>query len=57
MKKLYVKVGDIVKVIVGVDKGKIGEVSWIMIYNSKIIVKDINFKMKYVKLKVEGEIG
>ncbi|CAM6113923.1 unnamed protein product [Calypogeia fissa] len=54
---LHVKVGDTVQVIAGVDKKKVGEVVKIFTHNSKIVVKNINFKTKHVKGKAEGESG
>ncbi|PKU75996.1 50S ribosomal protein L24, chloroplastic [Dendrobium catenatum] len=55
--KMHVKVGDTVKIIAGDDKGKVGEITRIFRHNSKIVVKDINFKTKHMKSKEQGEPG
>jgi ribosomal protein L24 len=54
---LHVKVGDTVQVIAGSDKKKVGEVVKIFTHNSKIVVKNINFKTKHIKGRAEGESG
>ncbi|KAE8734920.1 50S ribosomal protein L24 [Hibiscus syriacus] len=53
--KMHVKVGDIIKVISGRDKGKIGEISKTFKHNSTIVVKDINLKTKHMKSREEGQ--
>ncbi|XP_044472851.1 50S ribosomal protein L24, chloroplastic [Mangifera indica] len=55
--KMHVKVGDMVKVIAGNDKGKIGEITKVFKHNSTVIVKDMNLKTKHVKKGEEDEQG
>ncbi|XP_031263470.1 50S ribosomal protein L24, chloroplastic [Pistacia vera] len=55
--KMHVKLGDMVKVIAGNDKGKTGEITKVFKHNSTVIVKDINLKTKHVKKKEEDEQG
>lgn len=55
--KIHVKVGDMVKVIAGNDKGKTGEITKVFKHNSTVIVKDINLKTKHVKKREEDEQG
>ncbi|GKV45762.1 hypothetical protein SLEP1_g52811 [Rubroshorea leprosula] len=55
--KMHVKVGDMVQVISGRDRGKIGEITEIFKHNSTVIVKDINLKTKHQKSKEESEPG
>ncbi|KAJ0045436.1 hypothetical protein Pint_04314 [Pistacia integerrima] len=57
LRKMHVKVGDMVKVIAGNDKGKTGEITKVFKHNSTVIVKDINLKTKHVKKKEEDEQG
>lgn len=47
---LYVKIGDIVYVILGKDKKKIGKVLKVFFKKGKIIVEGINIVIKYLKL-------
>jgi len=53
----HVKQGDMVKVISGKDKGKIGEVTKIIKSENKVVVKEINIKRKHVKPRKEGDVG
>ena len=55
--KIHVKIGDIVKIISGFDKGKIGEVIKIYRNSGKIIVKGVNFKFKHTKPNTDNEVG
>jgi large subunit ribosomal protein L24 len=54
---LQIKKGDIIKVISGRDKGKIGEIIQILRTTNQVIVKNVNIKKKHVKPKKEGEVG
>jgi large subunit ribosomal protein L24 len=56
-KNLHVKTGDIVKVISGFDKNKIGEITKIYRNTGKILVKGVNFKFKHIKPNTENEVG
>lgn len=53
----HVKQGDMVKVISGKDKGKIGEVTKIIKSENKVVVKEINIRRKHVKPRKEGDVG
>ena len=55
--KLNIKVGDIIKVISGSDKNKIGKILKIYYKTGKILVKGINFKCKHLKPNNENEVG
>nr|YP_010338502.1 ribosomal protein L24 [Rhodaphanes brevistipitata]UNJ18452.1 ribosomal protein L24 [Rhodaphanes brevistipitata] len=55
--KMHVKVGDIVKIIAGKEKGKTGKVLQVFTKTSHILVEGINFKTKHQKPKQEGEKG
>lgn len=55
--KMYVKKGDIIQVIFGKDKGKVGEVLCIIFSYSQVVVKGVNICIKYVKFCQEGEFG
>jgi large subunit ribosomal protein L24 len=54
---IHVKKGDLVQVITGKDKGKVGEVLRTFPKDSKVIVKDVNIKTKHIKPQQEGESG
>ncbi|CCH66358.1 LSU ribosomal protein L24p (L26e) [Richelia intracellularis HH01] len=55
--KMHVKTGDMVQVISGKDKGKVGEVMRALPQISRVIVKGVNIKTKHVKPQAEGESG
>jgi len=55
MKKI--KIGDKVKVILGGDKGQIGEVKSVLNKKHKIIVEGINKKIKHVKPSQNEQVG
>jgi len=55
--KMHVKKGDLVQVIAGRDKGKVGEILKSIPEASKIVVKGVNFRTKHVKPRQEGEAG
>ena len=60
MKKIsafHVRKGDMIKIISGKDKGKIGEITKILRQSGQVIVKDTNVKKKHLKPKKEGEVG
>lgn len=54
---MYVKMNDKVVVIAGADKGKVTNVVEVFIKIGEVFCKDVNVKMKYVKLCGEGEMG
>ena len=56
-KKVHVKVGDIVTIISGSEKKKIGEIIKLDKNTGKLIIKGINFKFKHVKPLKENDIG
>nr|YP_010335776.1 ribosomal protein L24 [Chroothece richteriana]UNJ14182.1 ribosomal protein L24 [Chroothece richteriana] len=53
----HVKVGDLVKVISGKEKGNIGKIIKILFKKRSIIVEGINFKTRHQKSSQEGEKG
>ena len=55
--KIHVKIGDVVTIISGYHRNKIGEVLKINKKTGKIIIKGINFKFKHVKPNTENEVG
>lgn len=55
--KRHVKIGDIVTIISGFHKNKIGQIIKINPKTGKLIVKGINLKFKHVKPTTENEIG
>nr|YP_010330316.1 ribosomal protein L24 [Rhodella violacea]UNJ18032.1 ribosomal protein L24 [Rhodella violacea] len=55
--KFHIRKGDIVKIISGNDKGKIGEVIELIKPKEQVIVKGINIKIKHKKSNREGELG
>lgn len=55
--KVYIKIGDNVRIISGFHKNETGQVLSINKKTGKIIVKGINFKFKHIKPRTENEIG
>ena len=55
--KLNIKVGDIIKVISGSDRNKIGKILKIYSKTGKILVEGVNFKFKHLKPNNENEVG
>ena len=55
--KIFIKVGDEVKVISGFHKDESGEVLKINRKTGKILIKGINLKFKHIKPTTENEIG
>jgi len=55
--KMHVKKGDLVQVVAGRDKGKVGEILKSIPEASKVVVKGVNFRTKHVKPRQEGEAG
>lgn len=55
--KMHVKKGDIVQIISGKEKGKVGEIVRAIPKTSQVIVKDANVKTKHVKPRQDGESG
>lgn len=55
--KIHVKKGDMVRVIAGDDKGKIGKVIKIIRKKQKIIVEKINLKTKHKQPKNDTDTG
>lgn len=53
----HVKQGDMVKVISGKDKGKIGEITKVIKNENRVVVKEVNVKRKHVKPRKEGDVG
>lgn len=57
MQKYNIKVGDIVQVISGFDKKKIGKIIKLNRKTGKIIVEGINLRYKHIKPKTDKDIG
>jgi large subunit ribosomal protein L24 len=55
--KMHVKLGDKVKVITGKDKGKTGTILKTFRDKGKVIVQDINMKIKHTRPDQEGGTG
>ena len=55
--KVYIKIGDNVRIISGFHKNETGQVLSINKKTGKIIVKGINFKFKHIKPRTENEVG
>ena len=55
--KLPFKTGDTVKIISGFFKNEVGEIIKVNPKTGKIIIKDINLKLKHLKSNNENEIG
>jgi large subunit ribosomal protein L24 len=47
--KMHVRIGDIVMVISGLDKGKIGKIIKVFIKKGKVLVEGINVVIKHLK--------
>ena len=56
-KKLHVKLGQKIKVISGVDKGKIGLIKKVLRSKSKVVVEGINIRFKHIKSNRPGQTG
>jgi large subunit ribosomal protein L24 len=54
---IHIKKGDIVKIISGKDKGKIGEIIQLLKPINQVIVKETNIKIKHIKPAKQGEVG
>lgn len=55
--KMHLKKGDMVKVISGDNKSKIGEITQISPRNTQVVVKGVNIKTKHIKPNKEEEAG
>jgi large subunit ribosomal protein L24 len=55
--RMHVKKGDMVQIISGKDKGKVGEVLQAIPAQSTVVVKGVNIRTKHVKPKQDGESG
>nr|YP_010336996.1 ribosomal protein L24 [Madagascaria erythrocladioides]QUE29027.1 ribosomal protein L24 [Madagascaria erythrocladioides]UNJ16581.1 ribosomal protein L24 [Madagascaria erythrocladioides] len=53
----YFKIGDVVQVISGKEKGSIGKIIKILKQQNKLIIENINLKKKHQKPKQEGQPG
>lgn len=54
---LHVKKGDKVKVIAGDDKGAIGIVKEVLKKQNKVIIENINVRIKHIKPNRANEMG
>lgn len=55
--KMHVKIGDIVTIISGYHRKKIGEILKINRKTGNITVEEINFKFKHIKPNTDNEVG
>jgi large subunit ribosomal protein L24 len=55
--KFHVKCGDVVKLISGKEKGKVGVITKLLKNKSKIIIRDINIKYKTIKKETKNFKG
>ena len=55
MKKSHVRIGDLVKILIGKDKGKVSKVLSVNKKKENVIVKDINLAVKHISKKKSGE--
>lgn len=55
--KMHVKKGDTIIVIAGKDKGKVSTVEEVFTKTGKVMVKDVNVKVKHVKPTQESDSG
>jgi|AFSR01.1.fsa_nt_gi large subunit ribosomal protein L24 len=55
--KMHVRKGDLVQVISGDDKGKVGEILRVLPETSQVVVAGVNMRTKHVKPQREGEKG
>jgi len=55
--KMHVRRGDVVQVIAGRDRGKVGEILTVNPKKSQVVVKGVNIRTKHVKPQQEGESG
>lgn len=55
--RIHVKEGDQVRIISGNHKGKIGEIKKIIKKTHKVIINNINLKIKHIRPKQENEAG
>ena len=55
--KIHVRKGDMVQIIAGRDKGKVGEIEKILPKASQVVAKRVNIRTKHLKPKQEGESG
>nr|QCI07451.1 ribosomal protein L24 [Leiomenia cribrosa] len=56
-KKIHIKKGDIVKVIAGNEKGKIGTIIKVIKKKQQVTIKNINLKTKHLRPQQEKETG
>jgi len=55
--RMHVKTGDMVQVIAGRDKGKVGEIVSVLTKTSQVVVKGVNIQTRHVKPQQDGESG
>nr|YP_009399558.1 ribosomal protein L24 [Dictyomenia sonderi]ARW69164.1 ribosomal protein L24 [Dictyomenia sonderi] len=55
--KIKIKKGDDIKIISGKHKGEYGKVSSILKKNNKVIIENINIKIKHIKPKQADDKG
>ena len=55
MNSIYLKKGDTVEILSGVDKGKKGKILQVLPKANKIVVEGVNVRTKHVKARKQGE--
>lgn len=55
--KIHVRKGDFIKVISGNDKGKVGQIIKVLYKSSKVLVENVNIRMKHIKPNQKIEKG
>lgn len=55
--KLHVRKGDVVQIIAGKDKGKVGKITEVLAKVGQVLVEGVNIKTKHVKPRSQGEEG
>nr|UAD84216.1 ribosomal protein L24 [Gracilaria changii] len=55
--KMHVKRGDIIQVISGRDRGKIGKIIKVLTKSNKIIVENLNIATKHLKAQKDNNSG
>ncbi len=57
MTKLRIKTGDLVKIMVGKDKGKSGKVLQVFPLLNRVVVEGVNVSKRHLRKPREGEKG
>ena len=55
--KMHVKTGDLVKVIAGKDKGKVGKITNVDRKRGEVVMEGVNVRTKHMKPQMDDEEG